>query len=91
VGSIDGLQCNVPDGAFYVFPNTTALYGKRFGNTLIDGSVALCELLLTEAHVALVPGAAFGDDRSIRFSGAAADDVLREGVARVARVIDQLQ
>ncbi|MFK7885443.1 MAG: pyridoxal phosphate-dependent aminotransferase [Gammaproteobacteria bacterium] len=91
VSDIPGMQCNVPDGAFYVFPNTTALYGKRFGDTVIDGSVALCELLLTEAHVALVPGAAFGDDRSIRFSGAAADDVLREGVSRVARVLDQLQ
>lgn len=91
LGRIDGLHCNVPDGAFYVFPNVTALYGKRYGQALIDGSVALCELLLSEAHVALVPGAAFGDDRSIRFSGAAADDVLREGVNRVARVIEQLK
>jgi aspartate aminotransferase len=91
LGQIDGLQCNVPGGAFYVFPNATALYGKHYGATLIDGSVALCELLLREAHVALVPGAAFGDDRSIRFSGAAADDVLREGVHRVARVIEQLK
>jgi len=88
---IDGLQCNVPAGAFYVFPNVSELYGRHFGDMRIDGSVALCELLLTEAHVALVPGAAFGDDRSIRFSGAAADEVLREGVSRVARVIDQLR
>ncbi|MFK8015257.1 MAG: pyridoxal phosphate-dependent aminotransferase [Gammaproteobacteria bacterium] len=91
LGDIKGVQTNRPAGAFYVFPNVTEFYGRRFNNKVIDGSVDLCELLLSEAHVALVPGAAFGDDRSIRFSGAAADDVLTEGVRRVAAVLERLE
>ncbi len=90
LGDISGVQSNRPAGAFYVFPNVTEFYGRRFGDRVVKGSVDLCELLLSEAHVALVPGAAFGDDRSIRFSGAAADDVLTEGVRRVAALLERL-
>jgi aspartate aminotransferase len=91
LGAIDGVQTNRPAGAFYVFPNVTEFFGRRLGDKVVAGSVDLCELLLQEAHVALVPGAAFGDDRSIRFSGAAADEVLREGVARVAALLGRLR
>lgn len=91
LGRIDGLRCNRPAGAFYVFPNVASFYGRRLGDTMIDGSVALCEALLTDAHVAVVPGAAFGDDRSVRFSGAAADEVLAEGVRRVAATLAKLR
>ena len=90
LSQIPGVQTNRPGGAFYVFPNVTEFYGRRLGEQMIQGSVDLCELLLREAHVALVPGAAFGDDRSIRFSGAAADDVLTEGVRRVATLLGKL-
>ena len=91
LGRVEGLRCNRPAGAFYVFPNVASFYGRRYGDTVIDGSVALSELLLAEAHVAVVPGAAFGDDRSIRLSGAAADDVLVEGVRRVAATLARLR
>ncbi len=91
LAAIDGLRCNRPAGAFYVFPNVESFYGKHLGDTLVDGSVALSQALLTDAHVAVVPGAAFGDDRSIRLSGAAADEVLVEGVRRVAATLAKLR
>ncbi|MEM6914982.1 MAG: pyridoxal phosphate-dependent aminotransferase [Verrucomicrobiota bacterium] len=91
LSEIDGLRCNKPDGAFYVFPNVEAFYGRRAGDRIIDGSEALCEYLLDTAHVACVPGVAFGDDRSIRLSGAAADEVLATGVARLAAGLNALQ
>ncbi|MEO1576184.1 MAG: pyridoxal phosphate-dependent aminotransferase [Pseudomonadota bacterium] len=91
LGAIEGLRCNRPAGAFYVFPNVASFFGKRLGDKIIEGSVDLCEVLLSDAHVAAVPGAAFGDDRSVRFSGAAADDVLSEGVRRVAATLAKLR
>lgn len=91
LADVPDVQTNVPAGAFYIFPNVQAFYGRRAGDQIVDGSVALCEYLLDEAHIAVVPGAAFGDDRSIRLSGAAADDVLRTGVDRLAGALAKLR
>ena len=77
---IKGVTCPEPRGAFYAFPSI-----KGTGRT----SAELCELLLEEAGIAVVPGNAFGDagDGHIRFSYAASDDDLREGVARMTEVL----
>lgn len=77
---IKGVVCPEPRGAFYAFPSI-----KGTGKT----SAELCELLLEEAGIAVVPGNAFGDagDGHIRFSYAASDDDLREGVSRMAAVL----
>lgn len=88
---IPGVITNDPQGAFYVFPNVTHYYGKSLAGKPVRGSEDLCELLLSEAHVALVSGAAFGDDRSIRISCAASEATLREGVSRISALLARLQ
>jgi len=72
------LECPMPDGAFYVFPNVAAYYSR----TGITNSIEMCEYLLKNFHVALVPGAAFGRDECIRFSYAASLENIAEGVKR---------
>lgn len=72
------LKCPMPDGAFYVFPNVADYFSK----TGISNSVQLCEYLLKDFQVALVPGAAFGRDECIRFSYAASLEDITEGVKR---------
>ena len=67
--------CPRPDGAFYLFVDVRKCYGGAVNN-----STELCTWLLDKAHVALVPGAAFGDDNCIRFSYAVADDVLAQAL-----------
>ncbi len=77
-----GAVCPKPDGAFYVFPDVSALY-----TTAIPDSTTLCTKLLEEAEVALVPGAAFGDDRCIRISYALADETLVKAMERIGKVL----
>ena len=77
--------CPRPDGAFYLFVDVHACYGGD-----VTGSVKLCEIILEQARVALVPGAAFGDDSCVRFSYAVADDVLCNAINRVGDVLDRL-
>jgi aspartate aminotransferase len=78
--AIHGFRCEMPAGAFYAFADVSALYPVRG----LSGSVAFCERLLAEAHVAGVPGDAFGDDACVRFSFATDEDRIREGVRRIA-------
>jgi len=80
--AIPGVTCKPPDGAFYVFPNVADCYAAGR-----QGSVELAEYLLQEAHVAVVPGVAFGHDDHIRLSFATSRDQLREGLARIARAL----
>ena len=85
IGSWPWAICPKPDGAFYLFVDVHQCYGDRVHN-----STELCTYLLDKAHVALVPGVAFGDDNCIRFSYAVADDVLADALARVGEVLDEL-
>jgi len=82
VSSWPGVVCPRPDGAFYVFPDVSALYTPA-----MPDSTAMCSVLLEEAGVAAVPGAAFGDDRCVRFSYALDDRTLVEALDKVAGVI----
>jgi aspartate aminotransferase len=75
---IKGIQVQRPDGAFYVFPNISSVYGKKIKN-----SREFCEKLLEEMHVAVVPGRAFGEDTCIRLSYAASMEEIKEGVDRI--------
>lgn len=84
-GSLPALRFVQPDGAFYLFFRVDALY--RDG---LMGSVAFCQWLLDEVGVALVPGAAFGDDRFVRLSYAASEDTLEDGIDRLARAVASL-
>ena len=89
--SIAGVSCVVPMGAFYVFPNFSAYYGKSFKGQVIEGSVALADYLLSEANVASVPGAAFGADAFIRFSFATSMEVIEKGMDRIKKALAALQ
>jgi len=89
--AIPGVSCVNPMGAFYVFPNFSAYYGKSFGGRVIDGSVALAAYFLSEAKVASVPGAAFGADAFIRFSFATSMTVIEQGMARIRQALAALQ
>ena len=89
--AIPGVTCVNPMGAFYVFPNFSAYYGKTFNGQVIDGSLALADYLLSEANVASVPGAAFGSDDFIRFSFATSMDVIKKGMERITTALAALQ
>jgi aspartate aminotransferase len=77
--TIPGLTCTVPQGAFYVYPNVSAFIGKGGVKSAAD----LASKLLTEAHVVVVPGEAFGTNEHIRLSYAVSSDVVAEGVKRM--------
>ena len=84
---IPGIKCNVPEGAFYVFPDISAYFGKSFENYSISNSSDLCHFLLEKAHVALVSGDAFGDDNCIRFSYACSEKDITEAIKRIKQTL----
>jgi aspartate aminotransferase len=88
---IPGFKLNLPEGAFYVYPEVSAYFGKSDGSTKINNATDLCMFLVDKAHVALVPGAAFGDDNYLRFSYATSEDKLTEAIRRVKAALSQLK
>jgi aspartate aminotransferase len=83
VREIPGVKVYDPDGAFYVFPQVNTYYGKSFNGNRINNSGDLCLYLLEHAHIATVPGDAFGDDTCIRISFATSDEKLVEAMKRM--------
>ncbi len=83
VNKIPGLSCVEPDGAFYVFPNFKKLMGKEINGKKITGSLALADMLLTDAKVAIVPGIAFGSDVHFRMSYATSMSNIEKGLNRI--------
>ena len=81
--SIPGVTCVMPQGAFYVFPNFSAYYGRSVNGKKINDSVALADYLLEDALIAVVPGIAFGADDFIRFSFATSTQDIEEGMKRL--------
>jgi aspartate aminotransferase len=88
LNELEGIHCAMPEGAFYAFPNTAAIYGKKFGNRTIASSSDLALYLLEEAKVAVVHGSAFGDDNYIRLSYATSLDEIRKGLGRIREALD---
>lgn len=89
---IPGFRVNRPQGAFYIFPDVSALYGKTDGGDYtINNSDDLAEYLLMKAYVATVTGDAFGAPNCIRISYAASEEQLREAIARIAKVVGELK
>ncbi len=91
VKDISGFKVAVPDGAFYIFPDISAYFGKSNGERVISSSMDMSMYLLEKAHVASVPGSAFGSENCVRFSYAAADDLLVEAFKRVKAALAQLK
>lgn len=90
LASIPQVTCVRPKGAFYVFPNLSAYYGKSFNGKVIENSVDMADYFLDEALVASVPGAAFGADDFVRFSFATSMDVIEEGMKRLEEALLKL-
>lgn len=90
LNEINGIKTNVPEGAFYVFPDVSYYYGKSFNGTVINDANDLCMYLLNDALVALVSGDAFGDKNCIRISYATSEDVLTEALKRVKTSLEKL-
>ena len=88
--NIKGFKTNVPNGAFYLFPDVSYYYGKSDGETTIENGTDLCLYLLDKAHVALVPGDAFGSPESIRISYATSAELIKKAVDRIKPVLDLL-
>jgi aspartate aminotransferase len=88
---IDGVKVNLPDGAFYFFPDVTSFFGKSYNGKTINDADELSIYLLEEAHVSTVGGDSFGDKKSIRMSYAASEEKLVEAMARIKAALGKLQ
>lgn len=90
LNKISGITCRQPDGAFYCFPDISALIGKSYKGTTISGSMKLSEILLDEFLVAAVPGEPFGAEGFLRLSFATSDANIEKGLARIADFVSKL-
>ena len=86
LNEIDGVECLLPEGAFYAFPSVSGLFGRSLRGRTCTSSTELAELAIEEAKVAVVPGEAFGAPGYFRMSYALGDDDLVEGVSRLAEL-----
>ncbi len=87
---IPGIKVNLPDGAFYFFPEVKSYFGKSHNGTVINDAEALCLYLLDEAHVSTVTGEAFGNENCIRISYAASEEQLKDAMNRIAKALANL-
>ncbi len=91
LNNIKEVFCIKPVGAFYAFPNVSSYYGRSFKGNSIKSSMDLSAYLLDEAKVAVVPGAAFGDDRYIRLSYATSMENIQKGLDRIESALSNLK
>jgi len=87
INGIEGLCCAHPDGAFYIFPDVSAFFGRG----VVRDSQTLANYLLDEAQVAVIPGSAFGSDDHVRISYATSMERLQEGVRRIESALKKLR
>jgi aspartate aminotransferase len=89
--AMPGVRCGSPEGAFYVFPNVSALYGKRAEGAPITNSTEISAYLLDAARIAVVPGVEFGSDAHIRLSYATSTANIKRGMERMAEALARLR
>lgn len=87
IKEIPGLKINVPEGAFYVFPDVSSFFGKTLRGTVINNADDFSMYLLSEANVATVTGDAFGNPNCIRFSYATSEEQLTEAMRRIKEAL----
>ena len=87
LNDIPGFKLNVPQGAFYLFPDISAYFGTSNGEHTITDANDFCEYLLLNAHVAIVTGKAFGSDNCVRFSYASSEETLKEAARRIKEAL----
>ncbi len=90
LSEIPGLKVNDPQGAFYIFPDCSAYFGKSDGTTTINNADDFCSYLLSKFHVAVVTGSAFGADNCFRISYAASEEQLTEAIRRIKAACEKL-
>lgn len=88
--SVEGFRTNVPGGAFYLFPEVSALFGHSFNGHQVNDANDLCMYFLNECHVAMVPGEAFGAPGYVRLSYATSEDKLLEAIRRIKVGVEKL-
>jgi aspartate aminotransferase len=86
--TVPGVRCRMPEGAFYAFPDVSALYDLRDGDTELENDDQVAMWLLREAHAATVAGTPFGAPGYLRFSYACSEEDIRGGVAAFARAVE---
>jgi len=91
LNEIEGIKCNVPQGAFYLFPDVSYYFGKSDGKNTINSSDELCMYLLNNCFVALVAGTPFGNPECVRISYAASEDDLLEAIKRIKNQLSKLK
>ncbi len=91
IKEIEEFKVEKPKGAFYIFPDISNVFNKRYKDEIIDSSFKFAEILLKEKYVAVVPGVAFGTDKYIRLSFATSDEDIIEGVNRIKDFIKELK
>lgn len=87
---IPGFVTNLPEGAFYFFPDVTAYFGKKYGDQTISNSADLCNYIIDTVYVATVPGEAFGNPDCIRLSYATSEKDLKEAAIRIKSALAKL-
>ena len=88
--SLPGVKVAIPQGAFYIFPNFSSYYGRKAGDRVIANSLDLADYFLEKAHVAVVPGAAFGEEECLRFSYATSLEQIEKGMDRLEKALKEL-
>ncbi|RKD14541.1 aspartate aminotransferase [Pelobium manganitolerans] len=91
LSQIEGLKVNLPDGAFYFFPDVSSFFGKSVDGQTMNNAEDISLYLLNTAHVSTVTGEAFGNEKCIRISYAASEDELREACKRIADALGKLK
>ena len=90
LNNIEGVDCAMPGGAFYAFPDFSYYLGKKHNGEIINDSFKLCDYILDTAKVVTVPGDGFGAPGHIRFSYAVSKDTIRNGIDRVVNALNEL-
>ncbi|MEE8125605.1 MAG: pyridoxal phosphate-dependent aminotransferase [Nitrospirales bacterium] len=91
LNQIEGIQCPMPAGAFYAFPNISQLLGRCFQGKILMTPLDLANYFLKESRVACVPGEPFGSSNHLRFSYTGPLEVIEEGIAHLAQAVDRLE
>ena len=91
LGEMPGFKCLLPPGAFYTYPEVSALIGRKIAGKLVTSDSVLADILLDDARIAVVPGQAFGSSGNLRFSYATSMKVIEEGMNRLAKILTTVQ
>jgi len=91
LNAMDGINCFMPKGAFYVMPNIKNFYGKKYKNFVINNPVDMCDYLLEESRIAVVTGAAFLAPDNIRISYSNSMENIKEGMDRMEEALKKLK